>query len=124
MSEFDREALFVSKIIQTQKVWGLKSNAGFATLASNEFENEEGQPIPIVCFWSDKKSAVTVKKKHWKNFVPVEISISEFLEKWCVGVYNDELLIGTNIDLKLARLESEPLPLAIKILEGLKNTGA
>ena len=41
---------FIKRVCETNIVYGLKSKEGFATSSSNDFEDEDGEPIGIICF--------------------------------------------------------------------------
>ena len=101
---------FVERIIETQTVWALKSEEGYATSESNEYEDVE-----VIPFWSDKAYANALAKDEWESFEPSSMSLSEFLENWLVGMSNDGMIVGTNWDQNLFGKEIEPLDLALEI---------
>ena len=112
---------FVKKVCETNIVYGLESKNGFATSSSNDLEDEEGEPIGIICFWSEKVLAKACAKNGWEEYEPTEISLSEFIENWCIGINNDELLVGTNFDHHMFGYEIEGYELILEIIAELKK---
>jgi len=47
--------------------------------------------------------------------------LSEFIENWCIGLYNDGQMIGTNFDQNMFGFEVDPLDLIIDLSKELKN---
>ena len=109
---------FVERVIESQTVWGLKSEEGYATSESNEYEDVE-----VIPFWSDKAYAKALAKDEWESFEPTEMSLSDFLENWLVGMSNEGIIVGTNWDQNLFGKEIEPLELALEISTILVNSG-
>ncbi len=118
-----RHENFIKKICQTEKVYGLENNVGFATLDSTNYEDENGKPMPVMCFWSDQKGAAACAKDKWKSYYPAEIKLSEFIEEWCVGMYNEGLLTGTDFDENKQGNESDALELLLEITAELESLG-
>ena len=116
-----RHEKFVQKICETEVVYALENDEGFATSSSNNFEDEEGEPVGIICFWSEKELANSCIDEEWKNYQISEVKISDFLENWCVGMSNDELIVGTNFDRNLFGYEIEPLDLILEVTTELKS---
>ena len=52
-----RHEKFIQTICANEKVYALEGEDGFATSYSNELEDEEGNPLDVLCFWSDKAGA-------------------------------------------------------------------
>ncbi|WP_205500881.1 DUF2750 domain-containing protein [Rufibacter psychrotolerans] len=118
-----RHERFIKKICETEIVIGLESEEGFATSSSNNYEDEDDNPIQMICFWSERALAKACAKDGWANYTPTEIPLSEFLENWCVGMNNDGLLIGTNFDQNMFGHEVEPFDLILEIIAELKSSG-
>lgn len=115
-----RHEKFLEELISNKVVWALQATEGFATSSSNTFEDRDGNSIKMICFWSNKKLAKVCARGAWKAYSPTEISLDRFLEDWCIGMYYDQLLIGTNFDWNMFGFEIEPLELAFEIIEKLK----
>ena len=112
---------FIKRVCETNIVYGLESEEGFATSSSNDFENEDGEPIGIICFWSEKALANSCIKNGWEEYNLAEISLTEFIENWCIGMDKDELLVGTNFDQNMFGFEIDPFDLILELVEELKT---
>jgi hypothetical protein len=110
-----RYNFFIKRVIEMNLVWGLENEDGWATSSSNENED-----IGVIPFWSDRAYANACAKDHWTNYAPTSIPLAEFLENWCVGMANDNTLIGVNWDANMFGKEVNALNLALKILRLLK----
>lgn len=118
-----KQEKFIKTICETGIVYGLENEEGFATSFSNEYENEDGEPVEVICFWSEKAYANDCIKEDWSTFNIAEIPLADFIENWCIGMHNDELLAGTDFDSNMFGTEAEPLTIIIQIIEELKSTG-
>jgi len=111
---------FVKKVCETGIVYGLKNAEGFATSESNDFEDEDGA-LELICFWSEKGLAQFCAKEEWWEYEPTEISLENFIENWCIGMYNDGLIVGVNFDQNLFGFEIEPLNMVKALLVELRK---
>ncbi|MEJ8801897.1 DUF2750 domain-containing protein [Pontibacter sp. H249] len=109
---------FVKTIVETNKVWGLAKDDTWATSSSAEFEDTE-----VILFWSDEAGAKACAEDDWADYMPESISVVEFLENWCVGMYSDALLVGPNWAADLSGKEAEPLEVALDVVQELKEKG-
>lgn len=114
---------FIKKIIETEIVYTLKDEKGYATSYSNEIEDEDGEPAQIVCFWSDPARAKSCVDQEWSHYEVSPISLREFIENWCLGMNSDGLIVGTNFDSHLFGYEAEPLEVIMDSIEELRTTG-
>lgn len=114
---------FIKTICETGIVYSLENEEGFATSFSNEYEDEEGEPIEMICFWSEKAAAGACAKEGWGEYKIAEISLADFIENWCVGMHEDSVLAGTEFDTDMLGAESEPLVIVTEIIEVLKSNG-
>jgi hypothetical protein len=112
---------FIKKVCETQKVWALENEDGFATSGSNEYEDEEGEPVEMICFWSTEGLAKSCAIEDWNDYTPVEMPLGNFIENFCIGMSNDGLLIGANFDQNMEGYEVDPLDLIIEIGDYIKN---
>jgi Protein of unknown function (DUF2750) len=112
---------FVKRVCETKIVYGLECEDGFATSSSNEFEDDNGEPLGIICFWSDKVLARSCKKNDWKDYEVTEIDLNTFIENWCIGLDNDGLLVGTNFDQNMFGFEIEGYELILELIHELKT---
>lgn len=109
---------FIDRIVETDAVWGLTKDETWATSSSQEFEDTE-----VILFWSGKEGAAACAEDEWATYVPESITLVEFLENWCVGMYGDQLLVGANWDIELIGKEAEPLVVALDVINALKAKG-
>ncbi|MCX2741839.1 DUF2750 domain-containing protein [Pontibacter anaerobius] len=109
---------FIKHVVQSEEVWGLTKNETWATSSSSEFEDTE-----VILFWSDKAGASACAEDEWSDYTPESVTLVEFLENWCVGMYGDELLVGADWDRDLIGKEAEPLVVALDVVTQLKATG-
>jgi Protein of unknown function (DUF2750). len=116
-----RHEKFIKKVCESEIVWGLENAEGFATTSSNDFEDENEEPLGLICFWSEKALAKGCAKEEWKGYEPVEIQLSEFIENWCIGMANDNLMVGSNFDLNMFGFEIDPLELIVELGKELKE---
>jgi hypothetical protein len=116
-----RQERFIKKVCEYGIVWGLKNAEGFATTSSNNFEDENEEPLGLICFWSERALAKGCVKEEWKGYKPVEIQLTEFIENWCIGMANDNLMVGSNFDQNMFGFEIDPLELIVELSEELKE---
>ncbi|CAI8808638.1 DUF2750 domain-containing protein [Chryseobacterium sp. IT-36CA2] len=119
----NRHKDFIKKIIETETVYALKGDVGYATSYSSESEYEDGEPVQIICFWSDAARAKSCIENEWDKYEPSSIPLNEFVENWCLGMNSDGVLVGTNFDNNLFGYEAEPLELILDIAKELTISG-
>ncbi|MFD2147785.1 DUF2750 domain-containing protein [Mucilaginibacter antarcticus] len=110
-----RYDLFVAKVAASKIVWGLLNKKGWAN--SHAANNEESTVVP---FWSERAYAKACAKDDWRDYTPTEIPLVDFLESWCLGMADDDLLAGINWDANMSGIEVNTFQLAVDILEQLK----
>ena len=111
----NRHNRFIETVCETEIIYGLKNKNGFATSNSVHYNDKNDVSIGIICFWSERARAKSCIRDKWKGYEPVEISLSDFMENWCIGMYSDNLLIGTQFDKNMFGFEIEPLELILQI---------
>ncbi len=116
-----RHTRFKKTVCESEIVYALKNNQGFATSVSNHFEDEKGNPTTIICFWAEKSLAKSCIKNEWSDYNVCEISLPDFIENWCIGMENEGLLIGTEFDQNMFGFEADPLELIIELIMELKT---
>lgn len=109
---------FIKHVVDTEEVWGLTQEDTWATSTSAEYEDTE-----VILFWSKKEGATACAEDEWAIYTAEAISLVEFLENWCVGMYGDELLVGADWGKDLSGKEAEPLVLALDVVAQLKAKG-
>lgn len=111
---------FIDKIIDNQEVYILEYKDEIAVAESVLFQNDVQEPVPVICFWSDKETALKCAKDVWKNYKIQDICLVTFIEDYLVNVYNESLIVGVNFDDELKGIEADPLELINEIIKKLK----
>ncbi len=106
---------FIEKIVASKLVWGLQNKNGWANSYSNDSEE-----VDVIPFWEDRFYAKSCAVDGWKGYAAVSIPLSDFLENWCVGMIEENILAGINWDAKMVGQEVAASKLAIDILDRLK----
>ena len=119
----NRHLKFIKTVSESEVVYGLESKNGFATSSSNQYEDDDGNPVGLICFWAEKVRAKSCTKDGWRKYEVTKIPLAEFMENWCVGMANDGLLIRTQFDQNLFGHEVEPLELILELTTELKSIG-
>lgn len=114
---------FINQVCQTGYVWGLENKDGFAMTSSAEYVDTDGNAFEVLCFWSEMSLAKACMNEEWEMYKPAKIEVGEFMENWCIGMFEDELLVGTNFDKELTGYELEPLDLILELCDELKKKG-
>ncbi|TAH27702.1 MAG: DUF2750 domain-containing protein [Cytophagales bacterium] len=108
---------FIKEIVAKQKLYGLKGSHGWAVAQSNIYEATEAY-----LFWQSESLAQACAKEGWINYIPTAIPLCEFLEDWCLAVFDEQNLIGIDWDFYKCGNEIESLSLAKDLLATLKES--
>ena len=106
---------FIEKVAASKLVWGLQNKNGWANSYSNDSEE-----VDVIPFWEDRFYAKSCAVDDWKGYAAVSIPLSDFLENWCVGMVEENILVGINWDARMIGNEVSASTLAIDILDRLK----
>jgi hypothetical protein len=118
-----KQEQFIAKITETEIVWVLEKEEGYATASSLDYEDDEGEAAEVLCFWSDKALALVCSKDDWEGYTPVEIPLGDFIENWCIGMDHDLIMAGIDFDEELTGDEVDPLELILEIGGALYDQG-
>lgn len=110
-----RHQKFIETICESEVVFALENGEEFATSQSESYEDEEGEPSGLICFWSNEALAKSSINEDWADFTVSTIPLAEFIENWCVGMHYDNLVVGTEFDENMFGHEVEPLLLILEI---------
>jgi hypothetical protein len=110
---------FIERTAGCKLVWALKDKKGWA----NSYANDDDE-TDVIPFWSDRAYAKACARDEWADYTPVSIPLPEFLENWCIGMVNDNVLAGINWDVNMFGKEISSLNVALDILEQLKKIGS
>ena len=119
----NRHLKFIETVTESELVYGLKSKNGLATSNSTQLEEDNGNPIEMICFWAEKARAKSCAQDQWIKYKVTEIPLAEFIENWCVGMERDGLLTGIQFDQNLFGYEVKPLDLIFELTTELKSKG-
>jgi hypothetical protein len=112
---------FIDQIIQTKKVYALKVEEGYAMSLSNYFTDEEDDQMELFCFWSDPELAKSHIQNEWADYKLDELSLSDFLEDWCIAMSDENYVAGLNFSTEMSGIEVDTLELLIEICQKLKE---
>lgn len=84
---------FLDQVKDTQVIWALqdKSSEDWVVLDSINFENTEVMPL-----WSTEVLAKSHCIEEWAEYMPVAISVAEWMEFWVEDLLEDGVIIGLN----------------------------
>jgi hypothetical protein len=84
---------FLAKAKSTQILWALQDKASedWVVLDSIAFENTEVMPL-----WSSAKLAQQHCVDEWANYIPCEISLTDWFEFWLEDLNKDGVIVGVN----------------------------
>lgn len=84
----ERYNYFLRKVADFEEVWGLYDN-GWALSG--------GKEMRIVPFWPEKEFADACANNEWARYKPQAIPLTDFMEKWLVGMEKDGSLLQYSI---------------------------
>ncbi len=76
---------FIKKIADSEEVWALKDDDGWATLG-----DDDNVFFPV---WAKKEYSNLCVKEEWKGYKSQKISVQEFVENWIPGLKQDNIRI-------------------------------
>lgn len=97
---------FIDEVLDTEIIWGLANEEGWAMSDSNDFEDKE-----VIPFWSNEKLANALCNDEWQGYRPSPIRFDEFIDAWLHGMHEDDVLAGINWNTDLVGSEVEPIML-------------
>jgi hypothetical protein len=113
----ENHSRFIKRIIESEIVWALSNENGYAYAESN---GDEDTP-DVILFWSDKAYAKRAKQSNFPEFKETTITLFDFLYRWLPGMSGDGVLAGTNWTGDLVGLEYNPYELRIEIEADLSS---
>ena len=118
----NRYKKFIKTVCETDIVYALQNHEGFATSASVQYDDENDRPAGVLCFWAESGRAKSCSINHWANYQLTEISLTDFIENWGVGMENDGILAGIEFDQNMFGYEAKPLDLILDLVAEIKTT--
>ena len=112
---------FIRSIIGSQMLYTLVSDEGdIAECPSTEYEEDDGEPVPVFCVWHDRAQAEACKVEEWADYQLEALPLDFFMHEWLVSMDQDAVLLGVDFDSELYGLEIEP----VKVLADLLDAAA
>lgn len=111
----------IQQICASQCIFALKDNVSYASVESLYELDDDNQPIEAMCIWTSLDMAKEHLIEDWSEYKVESIPINDFLENWCLGIFNDGLVFSLNLDLEGNTVEIQPLDLAYKLALGLQE---
>lgn len=105
---------FLQKIVKEGVIWYLHKEEGCAVSASQNSE------LNVYLFWDSKSAAQQCAINEWNEYQPKKIKLVEFLEVWCIPLYEQEVLMGTNWNTDLIGEEHHPLQLLKDLIHEIR----
>ena len=84
---------FINDVKPTQSFWALqdKESEDWVVLDSINFDDTEVMPL-----WSTPELALVHCTEEWSEYVPAEITLSDWLEFWVKDLVEDDVIVGIN----------------------------
>lgn len=84
---------FLSDVKNAQSFWALQEKSGedWVVLDSINFENTEVMPL-----WSSEALAQKHCTDEWQQYLPMKITLSDWLEYWLEDLSEDGVIVGIN----------------------------
>ena len=109
---------FIRSIIGSQTLYTLVSDEGdIAECPSTEYEEDDGEPVPVFCVWHDRAQAEACKVEEWADYQLEALPLDFFLHEWLVSMDQDAVLLGVDFDPELYGLEIEPVEVLADLLD-------
>ena len=109
---------FIRSIIGSQMLYTLVSDEGdIAECPSTEYEEDDGEPVPVFCVWHDRAQAEACKVEEWADYQLEALPLNFFLHEWLVSMDQDAVLLGVDFDSELYGLEIEPVEVLADLLD-------
>lgn len=117
-SEDEEYNRFIRSIIGSQTLYTLVSDEGdIAECPSTEYEEDDGEPVPVFCVWHDRAQAEACKVEEWADYQLEALPLDFFLHEWLVSMDQDAVLLGVDFDSELYGLEIEPVEVLADLLD-------
>ena len=108
---------FIRAILGTQTVYTLVLDEDIAECPSTEYEEDDGEPVPVFCVWHDRAQAEACKVEEWADYQLEALPLDFFLHEWLVSMDQDAVLLGVDFDSELYGLEIEPVEVLADLLD-------
>jgi len=110
---------FLAQAKSSQLLWALQDNKSedWVVLDSIAYENTDVMPL-----WSSEELAQKHCIEEWSDYIPCEISISDWFEFWIEDLNEDGVIVGVNWvdDGECPEMELADFSQALSAVESLK----
>ena len=106
---------FVETVCTSGIVYALEDDDGYAMSESNEYEHDTGEPLDVICYWSERALASSCISEEWMGYHVIEVPLPEFIENWCIGMASDGVIAGINFDADMFGYEIDPYELVLAL---------
>lgn len=113
----NRYKQFITRIVQTQRVYALATDKDVAICPSNEYDTLQGQQAVVITYWSEQSQAQACQVQEWEEYQIKQIPLAEFMEDWCIGMAEDGTIAGIEFDTQLVGIEILPIELLKDIIQ-------
>jgi hypothetical protein len=114
---------FIHTIIKNNEVYLLQLEDGYAMSLSHLYVDGEDNQMEMFCFWSDKKLAQANIQNEWSDYTLASVSLSDFMEDWCIAMSDENYVAGIDLDTELVGKEVDTLELLLDICQVLADEG-
>ncbi len=112
--------LFCQEAIKNQAVFVLQQKDIYAHCQSHEYEVEDG-PCICLCVWSQLELVKLNHIEDWKNYSITKVPLNEWMENWCFGMNETQMVVGLNLDVDLNGNEYMALDMLIEMCQQVIN---
>jgi hypothetical protein len=110
---------FVRRVAEAEGVYWLRTSNGCAQSESNHYTDGEGEPRPVLLFFSDAAYARAVQKAQYPDYEVAQMDLFDFLYRWLAGMTRDGVIAGVNWRADLCGPERDPFELCGAIEEAI-----
>lgn len=119
-----RYTQFIQQTIRTRLVYSLQDEEDFfAECPSEEYDDELGEPVAVLCFWDSEADALACQQEEWRHFQLCTLSLDEFMNDVLLDMDDAAKLVGVAFDQELYGTEIEPIELLADLLDEIANQG-
>ena len=105
---------FIREVVAIGIVYCLRDTQSeyVAACTSNQFVTQDDEEqVGVFAFWSDKEKALACQKEEWGEYTVSEIPLAEFMEDWCLNMFQEDIVAGINFSEDLYGHEESPMEL-------------
>lgn len=113
---------FVQNVVRDGMVYALQDqNDSFAECPSEEWFDQWGNPLLVLCFWDDADDALVCQQDEWSEYQLAEYSLDELMIEILPAMHEQEELVGIAFDSQLYGSEADPLELLADLISEIEH---